>query len=81
MELKLTLHLEESVIDKAKEYASTQKRSLSDMIETYIKAITSHKNKGTETTPLVESLCGVIDIAPDFDYKTDYYNYLNEKYK
>ncbi len=69
------------MIDRAKEYYLSQKRSLSDMIEAYLKAITSHKNKGTETTPLVESLCRVIDLAPDFDYKTDYYNYLNEKYK
>ncbi|MDP3927951.1 MAG: DUF6364 family protein [Bacteroidota bacterium] len=32
-------------------------------------------------TPLVESLSGVINVPEDFDYKKEYANYLEEKYK
>ncbi len=35
----------------------------------------------TGTTPLVESLSGVIELDSGFDYKKDYTNYLTEKYK
>ena len=34
-----------------------------------------------ETTPLVKSLCGVIELPQDFDYKTEYGNHLVQKYQ
>ena len=34
-----------------------------------------------EITPLVKSLCGVIKLPQDFDYKTEYQEYLTQKYK
>ena len=37
---KLTLTIEKSVIEKAKKYAKEKERSLSDIIENYLKAIT-----------------------------------------
>lgn len=81
METKLTLRLRKSVIERAKEYAHNQKISLSKMIEIYLESITVSKEKEEETTPLVESLSGVIELDPDFDYKKEYSNYLTEKYK
>ena len=41
MDTKLTLKLDKHVIDKAKEYAASQKRSLSGMIEAYLKTLIS----------------------------------------
>jgi len=81
METKLTLRLRKSVIDRAKEYAHNQKISLSKMIEIYLESITASKEKEVGTTPLVESLSGVIELDPEFDYKKEYSNYLTEKYK
>jgi len=81
METKLTLRLRKSVIDRAKKYAHSQRISLSKMIEIYLESITASKEKEEETTPLVESLSGVIELDPDFDYKKEYSNYLTEKYK
>lgn len=81
METKLTLRLRKSVIDRAKKYAHSQRISLSKMIEIYLESITASKEKEDETTPLVESLSGVIELDPDFDYKKEYSNYLTEKYK
>ena len=81
METKLTLRLKKSVIERAKEYAHSQKISLSKIIEIYLESITTSTEKDVETTPLVESLSGVIELEPGFDYKKEYSNYLTEKYK
>jgi len=83
MDTKLTLRLNDQVIERAKEYARNHKVSLSKMIESYLDSVTKQnelENKNT-VTPLVESLSGVIDLPADFDYKKDYRNYLEEKYK
>ncbi len=83
METKLTLRLNDSVIERAKIYAKSQRISLSKMIETYLDSLTREKDNDKEIhiTPLVESLSGVIKLPPDFDYKNGYANYLTEKYK
>jgi len=83
MDTKLTLRLNDQVIERAKEYARNHKVSLSKMIESYLDSVTKQnelEDKDT-VTPLVESLSGVIDLPADFDYKKDYHNYLEEKYK
>ena len=83
METKLTLRLNDSVIERAKIYAKSQRISLSKMIESYLDSLTREKERDNKKsiTPLVESLSGVIDLPPDFDYKNEYADYLIEKYK
>jgi len=83
MDTKLTLRLNDNVIERAKKYARNHKISLSKMIESYLDSITKEKEveKKTSITPLVESLSGVIDLPADFDYKKEYRDYLEEKYK
>ena len=83
MDTKLTLRLNDSVIERAKIYARNHKISLSKMIESYLDSITTQKEKEEKITitPLVESLSGVIDLPSDFDYKKEYRDYLEEKYK
>ena len=66
------------MIERAKEYAHNQKISLSKMMEIYLESITTSKEE-VETSPLVESLSGVIELDPNFDYKREYSNYLTEK--
>ncbi|MDA3904773.1 MAG: DUF6364 family protein [Bacteroidales bacterium] len=83
METKLTLRLNDNVINRAKLYARSHKISLSKMIESYLDSLTKEKNEGKKIsiTPLVESLSGVIDLPSDFDYKKEYSDYIIEKYK
>jgi hypothetical protein len=83
METKLTLRLNDSVIERAKIYARNHKVSLSKMVESYLDSLTTQNDKGKKTTitPLVESLSGVIDLPADFDYKKEYRDYLEDKYK
>ena len=81
MDTKLTLNLDKSVIERAKEYAKSHKISLSKLIESYLASLTNKKSHEAEITPLVESLTGVIELDKDFDYKNGYSDYLMEKYK
>lgn len=78
MDSKLTLKLENAVIEKAKEYAKSHKISLSKLIERYLDSLTGKIEE--EATPLVESLTGVVDLKNTND-KKEYINYLIEKYK
>lgn len=83
METKLTLRLNEKVIERAKVYARIHNISLSKLIESYLDSISNQKDndKKIEITPLVESLSGVISLPSDFDYKKEYRDFLNEKYQ
>lgn len=83
METKLTLRLNEEVIERAKIYARSHNISLSKMVESYLDSITKQKeaDRKISITPLVKSLSGVIDLPADFDYKKEYRDYLEEKYK
>ncbi|MRX46824.1 DUF6364 family protein [Pedobacter puniceum] len=84
MEAKLTLRLNENVIERAKIYARSHNMSLSKMIESYLDSVTKEKfqeEKHITITPFIESLCGVIDLPEEFDYKKDYRDYLDKKYK
>ena len=81
MNTKLTLTIEQSVIENAKKYAKEKERSLSDLIENYLKAIT--KEKKTEIvkdTPIIQSLKGSFHVPNDFDYKNELTKNLSEKY-
>ncbi len=83
METRLTLRLNDSVIERAKIYAKSQRISLSKMVESYLDSLTREKDSDNKIsiTPLVESLSGVINLPHDFDYKNEYADYLTEKYK
>lgn len=80
MDTKLTLKLDEHIIEKAKEYAKAKKTSLSVLIENYLQNITSDKKEKKKITPLVKSLSGIIDLPPDYDPKRDYTDHLLKKY-
>ena len=79
MDTKLTLKLNESVIERAKQYAKDNNISLSRMIESYLQAVTIRKNSKMNVSPLVESLTGVIKLDKK-DYKKDYTDFLSQKY-
>lgn len=81
MDTKLTLKLDEEVIEKAKDYAKFKKTSLSALIENYLQKITSEKMGKRKITPLVKSLSGIIDLPTDYNHKKDYTDYLMRKYK
>jgi hypothetical protein len=81
MNIKLTLTIEQTVIEKAKKYAKVKERSLSNLIENYLKALTTESNqKEIELTPIVKSLKGSFNAPKGLDYKKELTNRLSEKY-
>lgn len=81
MNTKLTLKLEQNVIEKAKEYARSHRTSLSKLIENYLKKITNNETEKEKITPLVKSLSGIINLPKDYDHKKEYSDFLVDKYK
>lgn len=81
MNTKLTLTIEQKIIEKAKAYARTKGRSLSDIIENYLKVITKEEKKSkAKITPVVKSLRGSFKVPVGFDYKKEIIKGLSEKY-
>lgn len=80
MNTKLTLTIEQSIIEKAKAYAKGKGRSLSDIIENYLKIITKEPIVSEEFSPLVKSLLGSFKAPENFDYKAELSKGLSEKY-
>ncbi len=82
MDKKLTLSLNDNIIETAKRYAKSNNISLSKLIESYLGSLTKkNEREESDITPLVKSLSGVISIDEDFDVKDEYTQYLMEKYK
>jgi predicted CopG family antitoxin len=81
MNTKLTLTIDDQVITKAKKYAKNSGRSLSDLIENYLKNITSSEKDDFKISPKVKSLRGAFKVPKDFDYKTELSRAISEKYK
>ncbi len=83
MDKKLTLSLNQQIIERAKIYAKSNRTSLSKLIENYLNTLTYKNAKSTEieSTPLVDSLCGIIELPDGFDYKKARAKFLSEKYQ
>lgn len=82
MNTKLTLTIEKEIIERAKNYAKDKNRSLSDIIENYLKIITKEdrKQKINKLSPIVESLKGSFKMPKNMDYKKELTNRLEKKY-
>ena len=81
MNTKLTLTIEQKIIERAKEYAKDKNRSLSDIIENYLKILTDKKpDEKNRLSPTIESLKGSFKPPKNFDYKKQLQNRLEKKY-
>ena len=81
MDSKLTLSIDKDVARRAKVYAKSNGRSLSDLVENYLKLLTRNSSiEDSEYTPRVKSLLGCITLPEDFDYKKEVADYLTKKY-
>lgn len=82
MNTKLTLTIEQEIIQKAKAYARDKNRSLSDIIENYLKTLTKEEkaNESKKLNPVVKSLKGSFKMPENMDYKKELRNRLDKKY-
>ena len=81
MNTKLTLTIEGSIIERAKKYAKDKERSLSDLVENYLKTLSKNDVQDEiEITPIVKNLKGSFNVPDDFGYKSELSKRLSEKY-
>ena len=81
MDAKLTLNIDKDVARKAKVYARKEGRSLSDLVENYLKLLTKNSAiEDSEYSPRVKSLLGSVTLPLDFDYKKELVDALVKKY-
>lgn len=83
MDAKLTLKLNKDVIEKSKKYAKSHQKSLSRLVESYLKTVVNEDQKDDEIeiSPFVKSFSTGVKIPSDYDYKKDFQDHLVEKYK
>ena len=81
MNRKLTLTIEQEVIEKAKKYAEQKGRSLSVLVENYFKTITiSERPIYNKKGAIASSLLGSVKEPENFDYKEELEEALAKKY-
>jgi hypothetical protein len=81
MDAKLTLNIDKEIATKAKVYAKTKGRSLSGLVENYLKLLTNDSTAiETELSPVIKSLLGSVSLPVDFNYKKEMSDYLSKKY-
>jgi len=80
MNRKLTLLLDETIINQAKEYAKNKNETLSGIVEKYFTFITRTNPKSSlNISREIEKLSGIIHIPAGFDTKEEYRKYRSER--
>lgn len=81
MSTKLTLRLEESLIEQAKAYAQAEGRSVSQLVGTYFASLakTDPQASQAKRAPLTQKLRG--SIKGDRVSELDYRSYLEDKFR
>ncbi len=79
MHTKLTLRLDDELINRAKSYAKKSGKSVSQIVAGYFSLLDAESGKEeSDFTPLVRSLKGLLKDAKVSE--KDYHKYLEEKY-
>ena len=81
MTTKLTLTIDDSVILFAKKYAKKTGKSLSDIVENYLKTLTSRAPKDETISPRILKLMGSIELPENFEYNSALKESLSKQYK
>lgn len=79
MTTKLTLTVEKSVIERAKAYAKSTGRSLSELIENYLETIIEDEGN-EELSPKLKKIVGAVHLPKNFDEKKELRSYLEKKH-
>ena len=81
MNSKLTLTLEQDIIEKAKRYAKSKGRSLSGLVASYFKLLTAEEEfDSLELAPKTKSLFGAVTLPEGYDEKEVLKEAIEEKH-
>ena len=78
---KLTLTLNQQVIESAKAYAKRNGKSLSSIVESYLRSLEQTEEKKQTISPEVKRLLGSVKLSKNFDYKTELQEAILKKHK
>lgn len=79
MQTKLTLRLEDQLIEQAKSYAAKTGKSVSQVVADYFKLLVSEQKKPVgRASPITQSLRGL--LRESREEEKDYKKYLEEKH-
>jgi Family of unknown function (DUF6364) len=79
--IKLTLSMEEDVVDKAKQIAEANKTSVSAMFSQFVQSMVVHGMRPTKIGPLTRKLSGMVKLPPGKDYKDLITDNITDKYR
>ncbi|MDQ3395154.1 MAG: DUF6364 family protein [Bacteroidota bacterium] len=79
MNKKLTISIDDSTIERAKQYAKSKGLSLSEIIENYLKLI-SRKTEKPKISSKISKLKGAVKLSNDVDYKDILRESISGKY-
>lgn len=71
MTTKLTLTINDDVIRAAKNYARIKEKSLSSLVENYLKSLATTVEKKPFLSPEILKLKGKLKLPRNFDYKKE----------
>jgi hypothetical protein len=80
MNTKLTLNIDDNIINKAKTYASAQHISLSKLVEEYLKSLSFKSNKEFSIGPITKELSQIIKNKTNANYEKVIEDYLISKH-
>ena len=66
---KLTLSVEEAVVEKAKSHAAANGTSVSAMFTQFVRSLDAGKNRPLRIGPLTRKLMGIAKLPPGKDYR------------
>ncbi|GAA4330722.1 hypothetical protein GCM10023149_36110 [Mucilaginibacter gynuensis] len=69
MAAKLTLTINENTITKAKLYAKSTGRSLSELVSTYLESLPEESKNPNQLSAKLKKIVGVVKLPADFDEK------------
>ena len=77
---KLNLSIDDKLKDKIKSYAAVRHLSLSVLVENYFKSLLSAEEANILSTPLTDSLVGILNDSGDIDINSIRLKHLEDKY-
>ena len=83
MQQKLTLRMNDAIINQAKHFAHSNKISLSHMVSDYFKSIVTsgRKKESMKKTPVLKELTGIIKSGKsNNDLINQYQTHISDKY-
>lgn len=79
MNTKLTLTVEKSIIERAKLYAKSTGRSLSELIENYLIKVTQEESTA-DLSPKLKKIVGAVNLPEDFNEEMELRNAMEKKH-